>query len=620
MQFDAVRFVFYLFLISPLLLTASTCPREFNSWRCRRQISRASHLLHEACALTPFASGCSVHRICHEVNSTTDSCQPLHSLVSVCGEYPDLVPCSTLSSACSSIENLLSCDDIIDLDLPSTEESYEAIQQICESHYMTGCDLCQNHGAFNEVIGNYSMFSDDCIDPFGTLSQMCLVMDMTPCDIWENWCSKENSNEIPRLCEAANDRITPSNGHGTNHPMESPMNHDHSSHDMNNPMESPMNHDHSSHGEDDSMERTVPTEAALQAADGSSCVQDPTMESCKGYRYPENSITDDIVALCGTGRGAMPWMSGCSLWRDSTLCEDMPLMTGCRTYESLCTEGSVIEQCTQQGPIPWAPKTMKTQRDIIDACSSHYMPQCGQCPSQGAACAQTLSTMAELCYTMPSMSFCRDYRRFCSATNDAFGSFCDLDSNDYLPPMRMYFHTGQRDIILFREWIPESTTGYVLSFFAVVIMGILVQALKALRTKLEGYWHRRIIAEKKGDCPICVQNRPGQDCDPACQEQCGDKCGQDSTLSNPTTNPQSIVKRNTIRAILTSVTAIFDFALMLVAMTFNVGLFIAVITGLAIGVFVFGHIPEMDYTKLKNPLADRVAGQPFGENNNGCCA
>lgn len=64
----------------------------------------------------------------------------------------------------------------------------------------------------------------------------------------------------------------------------------------------------------------------------------------------------------------------------------------------------------------------------------------------------------------------------------------------------------------------------------------------------------------------------------------------------------------------------FDFALMLVAMTFNVGLFVAVITGLALGVFIFGHVPERDYTKNKTSLAGRAARQPYGETHSGCCS
>lgn len=57
---------------------------------------------------------------------------------------------------------------------------------------------------------------------------------------------------------------------------------------------------------------------------------------------------------------------------------------------------------------------------------------------------------------------------------------------------------------------------------------------------------------------------------------------------------------------------------MLIAMTFNVGLFLAVITGLALGIFCFGHIVEKDYVFLSKtdntaPLLGRV-------DDAGCCS
>lgn len=414
---------------------------------------------------------------------------------------------------------------------------------------MTGCDHCRTKESFNNAISNHSAFADACMDPFGTLAQTCMQMDMIPCDVWKEWCNNQNNNEIPGICENTNEDHSMSN----NHSMSSPMPQDHSSNDH-------SSHDHSSH--EHNMESSRSPEVDV-------CVQDPTGDGCGQYEYPEDSIMADIIALCGEGPGAMPWMPGCSLWQDcrdrnahsnycspftllATLCEDMPRMAGCRNYATLCGEGSLVLQCRDHPAIPWAPTTMRTQREIIEACSDHFMPQCNQCPSEGASCGHTLKTMSELCNSMPSMAFCGRYRRFCSATNDQFASYCDLDSHDFLPPMRMYFHTGQRDIILFRDWIPESTIGYVLSFFAVVLLGILVQALKAMRTRLEGFWHGQILAESQGDCSTCVEMQPAGGCDPNCAEECGENCGQ-VPPSNTHTTPRAILQRNAIRAIITGI-------------------------------------------------------------------
>lgn len=362
------------------------------------------------------------------------------------------------------------------------------------------------------------------------------------------------------------------------------------------------------------------------------CVQNPKNSTCGNYVYPDDKVRADISSLCGTGRGGMPWMPSCNLWKDclqrqdykqycypftvlATICEDMPLMRGCASYKSLCDKGSIVKQCTVHGAIPYAPKTQPTQDAIVKACGVHTMPQCSQCPRPGRECPEPLKTLAEMCHAMPSMMLCQNYTRFCSATHNAFASFCHLNSGDFLPPMRMYFHTGQRDIILFRDWIPESTTGYAFSFLAVVAMGIILQALKMGRTQLENYWHKEIMAAKE-----------------ATATQTEASTGQGSNTPLRQTSFIAVAYRNVIRSILTGdymegtegdlllgVIATLDFALMLVAMTFNVGLFIAVVLGLALGTLVLGQVPERNYTYKKEPLAGQINLQPYGDTNDGCC-
>ena len=194
---------------------------------------------------------------------------------------------------------------------------------------------------------------------------------------------------------------------------------------------------------------------------------------------------------------------------------------------------------------------MPTQEAIIAACRSHTMEGCNECPATGARCAHTLETMTRLCFTMPSMSFCGEHRRFCSLTNDYFDRFCDRSTGDYLPPMRMYFHFAQRDIILFKKWIPESTTGYVGSFCAVVLLGVILQAIRAVRTMLEGYWYRILVTEakNKGDCFTCVEEGPS--CDPACENPCETECGKEPALPSAYQRQSSLFIRNLIRAALT---------------------------------------------------------------------
>lgn len=73
--------------------------------------------------------------------------------------------------------------------------------------------------------------------------------------------------------------------------------------------------------------------------------------------------------------------------------------------------------------------------------------------------------------------------------------FCDpsYGNGGYLPPMKMYFHLGVRDIVLFKKWIPEERTQYVLSFFIIVIAGIVLQGFRTLKLSLESHWCRQIV-------------------------------------------------------------------------------------------------------------------------------
>ena len=50
-----------------------------------------------------------------------------------------------------------------------------------------------------------------------------------------------------------------------------------------------------------------------------------------------------------------------------------------------------------------------------------------------------------------------------------------------------------------------------------------------------------------------------------------------------------IFRANAARALLVTVSSGLDYLLMLVAMTYNVGLFLAVVVGLGVGTLAFGH-------------------------------
>jgi copper chaperone CopZ len=65
------------------------------------------------------------------------------------------------------------------------------------------------------------------------------------------------------------------------------------------------------------------------------------------------------------------------------------------------------------------------------------------------------------------------------------------------------------------------------------------------------------------------------------------------------TGHDSVFRRNVLRACLTGAMVIIDYSLMLIAMTFNVGLFLAVVASFMLGQLLFGHIGHRDVYEPK---------------------
>ncbi len=92
---------------------------------------------------------------------------------------------------------------------------------------------------------------------------------------------------------------------------------------------------------------------------------------------------------------------------------------------------------------------------------------------------------------MPGMAECRGHDAFCNAAGAGFEPFCSAAGiSDALPPMRMYFHTGTYDLILFRRWVPTAVWQYALSCLAIVAMGVVVQGVRVRPHPARGAPHR----------------------------------------------------------------------------------------------------------------------------------
>jgi hypothetical protein len=54
-------------------------------------------------------------------------------------------------------------------------------------------------------------------------------------------------------------------------------------------------------------------------------------------------------------------------------CTDMPKMSGCEDYTSMCSAGSVIKECTEYPPIPGLPTTSDLNAYIKSICDEMNM-------------------------------------------------------------------------------------------------------------------------------------------------------------------------------------------------------------------------------------------------------
>ncbi|GMR47766.1 hypothetical protein PMAYCL1PPCAC_17961 [Pristionchus mayeri] len=166
------------------------------------------------------------------------------------------------------------------------------------------------------------------------------------------------------------------------------------------------------------------------------------------------------------------------------------------------------------------------------------------------------------------------------------GSFgCDHDhgNSSHMDMMDMTLHFGTHETVLFKWWKTETIIGLLIACFVWFIIAFLYEGIKGFR-----FW----LASRDASAR---RNR---------REEMDNLEDDESIRSNATLLMGSRVSSMRLRvshAALHGLQAFLGLILMLVAMTFNVWIILAVSLGMAIGFFVFQGAPHV------------------GDNVNDCC-
>ncbi|KAJ3035191.1 hypothetical protein HDV00_004260 [Rhizophlyctis rosea] len=352
--------------------------------------------------------------------------------------------------------------------------------------------------------------------------------------------------------------------------------------------------------------RTLPKGTALLLASLSLL---PTLHA-QTAPLPDTNSTTSLTNLCQQ----MPGMPGCTIRTScsspsstipseyctpfsllSNICSlDMPRMSDCAAYTSTCANSTT--RCTgpSLSPLPSLPTSAQTTASISSICTEMSMDGCSTCsirPNATYAQCDLLSTYAQLCKAMPNMRQCSYWQSMCDATPSL--PYCTASTASDPVEMRMYFHTGIRDYILFKEWVPNTSGQYVAAIMCSILLGMVYEAFQVAH----------LTVERRRDAVYYMPPRTLPTSATQTQPATTSSSSSISSLDPPSASQTSItpllrtdiktsyrIASAVIRGVSRLVSASLAYIMMLVVMTYNVGLCIAIVVGLAIGSAVFGEV------------------------------
>ncbi|KAG6517728.1 copper transporter 5.1-like [Zingiber officinale] len=139
--------------------------------------------------------------------------------------------------------------------------------------------------------------------------------------------------------------------------------------------------------------------------------------------------------------------------------------------------------------------------------------------------------------------------------------------------MHMTFYWGIKATILFDSWRTDSWTSYLLSLVALFAVAAFYQYMEDRRLRF------KLLATRSKPSPIA------------------------SPLLEPAPFSVAAPVARAATAVLFGVNSAIGYLLMLAVMSFNAGVFLAVVVGLAAGYFLFRSGGEEDMVVVENPCA-----------------